>query len=321
MDENMINEAFGYTPEADTGSDAGTVNVNGDERAAEDVSPYEDGANGDGSDDTAEAAGDSASASDTSDDPETNGGQLDTDGQSAEENARYAAIRRKSEAERDKAIAAAKADAQSYVNDAIASLGIVSPFTGKLVTTKEELEAYKNARAEDFKKTFKEKNNLDDDGYEQFVSQLPEVIAAREAKARADAAAKAADKETANQRITAEVEAISKLDPDIKTIEDVFKSENYGEVLARVKKGIPLSEAYKIVNFDKLTARSAAAEHQRILNAQAGKSHMTPTTKAHGQALAPVPDDVKASYRLFDPDMSDEDIARDYNKRAKSINK
>ena len=308
MDENMINEALEYTPPAETGTDDG-ADTNADVSADANTDDLDTDAGAEGTD--TDTADDGSVGEGTSD--------ADTDTQSPRENARYAAIRRKSEAERDKAVAEAKAQAQQYVNDAIASLGIVSPFTGKLVTTKEELDAYKNARAEDFKKSFKEKNGLDDDGYDKFVGQLPEVVAAREAAARADAATKAADREAASQRITAEVEAISKLDPDIKSIDDVFKSENYGEVLARVKKGISLSEAYKIVNFDKLTSRSAAAERQRTVNAQAGKSHMVPTTKAHGQALSPVPEDVKASYRLLDPSMSDEDIARDYNKRAKSI--
>ena len=82
-----------------------------------------------------------------------------------------------------------------------------------------------------------------------------------------------------------------------------------------------LSDAYKLVNYEKLQQKAIAAEKQRTLNAQAGKSHMTPTTKAHGQALAPVPEAEREMYRLFNPTMSDEDIARDYNKRMKALSK
>lgn len=313
MGENEIYEALGYTPEAtetNSGDSAAADTSDGAvDTAADNGAPQTDDGNTAASDTTSSDVGGGANVSD------------DVAAQTPEERAKFAAIRRHAEAERDRAIADEKAKSEAYVKNAIASLGIVSPFTGKPVTTPEEFEAYKNARAEDFKKNFMEQNNLDDAGYDKFVGQLPEVVAAREAKAKADAAAEVAKEAKANTTLDTELKAISDIDPDITDLDALFKSESYPEVFKRVKSGMSLSDAYKLVNFDKLQAKSAAAEKQRALNAQAGKSHMTPTTQAHGQALSPVPDAEREMYRLFNPDMSDEDMARDYNKRLKALNK
>ncbi|MBO7377124.1 MAG: hypothetical protein J6V01_08510, partial [Clostridia bacterium] len=65
--------------------------------------------------------------------------------QSAEENARYAAARRKAEAERDAAIA----EAQAEMENRIVSMGIVNPYTGEPVEDMEGFERYTAALVED----------------------------------------------------------------------------------------------------------------------------------------------------------------------------
>ena len=315
MGENEIYEAFGYTPEANTDTTTTDTVADTTDAVADSDTASKNADNGADTKNGGNTEGETPSAGESS---ET---AADDAAQTPIENARFAAARRQAEAERDRAIADERAKSEAYVKEAIASLGIISPFTGKPVTTPEEFEAYKNARAEDFKKNFKEKNGLDDRGYDEFVGQLPEVVAAREAKARADAAEKSAKAEKASTNLDTELKAISALDPDITDLQSLFKSEGYPEVLNRVKNGMTLSDAYKLVNYEKLQQKAIAAEKQRTLNAQAGKSHMTPTTKAHGQALAPVPEAEREMYRLFNPSMSDEDIARDYNKRMKALSK
>lgn len=306
MNENAINEVFDFDPQtaetADQSAGDGTAEV--DAGFSEGEADVTDGASGAGALD-----GDS-----------TQEGVSSEGGQSPEENKRYAAARRAAEAERDKAYAERDkvlADAKKAQDDLVASMGLIDPYTGKAVTTKEQFDAYKQASAEAHKKSFMQKNGLDEAGYNKFVGQLPEVVRANEAIAKAEAAAESARRSEASKRIDAEIEIISKLDPDIKSKEDLYKLDNYGEIFEKVKKGHSISDAYKLVNFEKLTARSAAAEKQRALNAQASKGHLSPTSGAHGQHLAPVPAADKAIYQYLNPDMSDEDIARDYNRRLK----
>lgn len=305
MNENEINELFDYTPEADTDPADG-------DPADGDTADGESATEGEGGEaDTDPADGDTADGDPDDGDP-AEGKEAANDA-----NSRYAAARRKAEAERDKAIAEERAKFEREKNELIASMGLVNPYTGKAVTTADELKEYQSASAEAHKKAFMEKNGLDDASYNKFVGQLPEVVAANAAKAKAESAAREASRTEADQRLAAEFDIIFKLDPDMKTKEDVFRSENYGAVLDNVKKGLSLSDAYKLANYDKLNARAAAAERQRTLNAQNSKGHMTTVGNAHGQTLAPVPDAERDLYRYLNPDMSDEDIARDYNKRFK----
>ena len=67
--------------------------------------------------------------------------------QSAEENAKYAAARRKAEQERDAAIAQARAEAQRSIDDSIRALNIENPYTGRTIQSKAEYDAYLRQQA------------------------------------------------------------------------------------------------------------------------------------------------------------------------------
>lgn len=241
--------------------------------------------------------------------------------QSSEENKKYAAARRKAEKERDIAVkkaredarAEAQADADKYIDDAIKAMNLKNPYTGKLIETKAELEEYKKSAADSRKDEFLRRSGMSEEEYRSFVENLPEVAQARLEKEKLEKARIEADRNRAAAKLGEEIKLISKLDPTVKSVEDITKSENYPEIYERVKRGYSLYDAYLSVNHARLGERSAATARQKALNDMSSKEHLTASSQ-RGKGMVSVPKDVADVYREFNPKATDAEIIKHYNR-------
>lgn len=296
FEQSEINEVFGVSDEsADNGA-------NGNEETS-------------GTGDAATEGNTPEAAAEESTDAGTGSTESVGQAQSEADNRRFAAARRRAEAERDRAIAEERANSERYINEAIASLGITDPSTGAPITTKAQYDAVRSAQAANAKNAFMQQNGLTEAEYNGLISNLPEVQAARQALAEAERAAKESSAITAKMRIDEQLKEISKMDSSVKSLDDLMAMDTYPQFYELVKKGNSFTDAYKLANYSRLVERAAAAEKQRTLNAQTGKAHLMPQNAGQGQGLPSVPADVAEYYRLINPEMSAEEIARDYAKR------
>ena len=223
--------------------------------------------------------------------------------QSPEENAKFAAARRKAEQERDAAIAQARQQAQRSLDEAIAAMGQTNPYTGRPIQTKAEWDAWK---AQERTREVAESAGMSEQEFGNFVNNLPQVRAA-------NAAAAAARQQQQKLILDEQISAINKLDPGIKTVADLMERPEYKQIYANVQKGLSIVDAYKLVNFDSLTQSKAAGARQAALNSAAGKEHMAPT-QSRGAGAVTVPKDVKEMYRLYNPEATDAEIQAHYAK-------
>lgn len=292
-----------------------------EQETAEPAQAEETSAQGENEQETAEPAADGDTAADGADTPENGepektaaGTEDEPDRQSPEQNARYAAARRKAEQERDAAIAQAKLDARAeadrYLNETIAGMGLKNPYTDKPITTKEEYDAYKAKFDEERRGKIAKSAGMNDEEFKRYIDELPEVRAAKAAAAQAQEA-------QAKLRIDEQLREIRELDPTVKELGDLTKMENYSEFYERVKRGMTLTEAYKLTNYERLTQKTAAASRQAAINNMNSKAHMT-STSARGTGAISVPADVKEMYLAFNPDATDAEIQAHYNKNHKS---
>ena len=251
---------------------------------------------------------------------EEGGTEVTTEGQSAGENARYAAARRKAEAERDAAVAKAKEEAlaekQKAVDEVYKDLGLTNPYTKKPITTKAEYDAWKQQADIEKKSMVAKKSGMTDGEFDEFVANLPEVKAAREIKEQAEQTMRQAQAEQAKVKVDKQIAEIQKLDPSIKSLDDLRAMENYEEFYDRVKRGQSLVEAYKLTNFDKLTKATADTARQATLNSMAGKSHLDKTS-TRGTGATAVPAHIAEVYRMLNPKATDAEIQTHYNKHIK----
>lgn len=162
-----------------------------------------------------------------------------------------------------------------------------------------------------------QKSGMSPEEYQTYVNDLPEVRAARQAKEAADKVAREAREREAKIRVEEQLKEIQAIDPAIKDIRDLSRMETYPKLYDLVKRGYSISDAYKLANYDTLTARKAEASKQAVINAAKSKEHLS-STKSRGSGAVSVPADVAADYRLWNPDMTDDEIQKDYQKYLKS---
>ncbi len=237
--------------------------------------------------------------------------------QTPEQNAAFAAARRKAEAERDAAIKKAQEDAQRMVDEAFKNSGLMNPYTDKPISSKAEYDEYKKAFAEDKKKQLQLQAGLSEAEYAAMIKELPEVKQAQAAAEKAEKAMREADEAKAKAKIDEQIKEIGKLDPDIKELGDLTKMENYQAFYDFVKKGNTLLDAYRLANFDQLIGKSTAATKQAAYNSIKSKQHMG-KTKERGTGAVAVPNDVKEMYRALNPNATDAEITAHYNKYHKN---
>ncbi len=225
------------------------------------------------------------------------------------ENAKYAAARRKAEAERDEAIARERAERKRTVEEILAAINMEDPYNGRRITNEEELAEYRKRHDEERSAEFKRRAGMGDEEYKSFVDNLPEVRAAREAEAAANFTKKRAE-------IEEDLKRIQEADPNISDFSALMKTEGYSRISDLYSKGVSLYDAYKLVNYDKMVERAASASKQAAINAARSKAHLTSTAQ-RGTGSVDVPSDVMAQYKLFMPDATAEEIRKHYNRYKK----
>lgn len=224
--------------------------------------------------------------------------------QSKEENAKYAAIRRKAEEE-------ASAKAQKQIDDAFAALNMVDPYTGKPIKTKADFEAYQAGKTKEKTEGVLEKTGWTEDELKQYVDELPDVKAAKQAK-------ETYERMQQKQALDTQIAELGKIDSAIKSVEDLQKQDNYRTIYEYVLRGLNIVDAYKLANFDKLSSeklsaeRASSAARQAALNSKS-KEHLQPTTP-RGEGAATVPADVMEYYKALNPTATVAEITAHYNK-------
>lgn len=234
--------------------------------------------------------------------------------------AQFAAARRKAEAERDAAIARAKEDAQKQVDEFFKNSGLMNPYTGHPITTRAEYEAYRERFEADQKAKLMEKAGITQEEFQAFVQGLPEVRAARQAKAEAEAAARQAREQEAKARVDEQLRQIQAIDPTVKELGDLAKLDTYPKLYDMVKRGYSILDAYRLANYDALTHRVAEASRKAAITSVQSKQHLKATESRGGGAI-PVPDSVLEEYRVLNPGATKEEIQKHYQSYMKNSRK
>lgn len=234
---------------------------------------------------------------------EDNETEEDTPDFKNEQNAAFASMRRELE----------KAKRESQEKDeAIARFckGHTHPVTGKPITTVAEYEdaLYQQDRMRR-EAELKEKG-IDPTMIERAIEQSPLLR-------QAQTVIEQNRQMEAERVLQSEFEEIKKLDPSIKTFEDI---PNMDSIQNMVSGGLSLLNAFKVANFDTLVAQRAAGAKQSAINQMKGKSHMSGV-----DSLASESDDVEipeAEYRSLKeafPNKSSADLKKLYNMTMKKL--
>ena len=233
---------------------------------------------------------------DVEEDDDSDEGEDDEE-QSDEDNARYAAIRRKAEA-----------DAAKQRDRAIADLGYTDE-DGNPITTLDELMRFKQ----------RESKQKADAEYEDEIERLldygmseeeaEEIIENKRAAAEYKAVKGQLDEARNRQRqaefdrkVEEELEMIREYDPSIKSIADLSKMDNFDAFKANVASGDNYITAY--LRSHKGKSRAGTRD--------SGKSHLKSTSTRGGSGSGSIPESVYAEYLMFNPDATRKEIREHY---------
>ena len=218
--------------------------------------------------------------------------------QTPEQNAAFAAARRRAEAQ-----AAVRSQAEQDALVERIYRGQNNPYTGKPIRSVRDLNEYEQQYQADQMR----QAGIDPGVLNQMIENNPAVQQARQMTAKMQ-------QEEGQRYIEGQVSEIGKVDPSIKSFADLTKAETFPQFDALVRRGYSLVDAYKIANFDRLTGQRAAAAKQQALNSVNGKNHLNPTKGAGSGEDVVVPEETMAMYRSAFPNWTKQQIIEDYKK-------
>lgn len=247
--------------------------------------------------------------------------------QSAEENAKFASMRRKHEQELERA----RAEAQEAMKQTMAkeygamfgALDLLNPYTGKKVETPEEFAEYVKVISEDKNKQIEQKLDSSDITKEElnsYINSHPDVVKARETNERLAVLEQKMQQEADSKYFASELEEIQKFDPTIKGYEDIVNDPNHEEFKEMVDRGYRISDAYILLHKNDILARQAEMSRQETLNTMRGKEHLKKSS-SHGDGDYVATAEEIAEYQKINPGKSAEEIrkfiARDRKRMGK----
>lgn len=209
--------------------------------------------------------------------------------QSAEDNARYAAIRRRAEEDARRRYESE----MNAINQQVAAMcqGVTHPVTGEPITTVSE---YMDALAIQQRKASEqalEEKGLDPKLIDRMIAQNPVVMQAQQVLAQTQ-------QNEAEAQLKRDIAEVSKYDPNIKGLQDLAALPNFPDMVAMVERSggkISIVDAYKALNFDAFMSQTNEAARQQAINQMRGKAHIT----SQGTGVATENDDVEVPSEIM----------------------
>lgn len=250
--------------------------------------------------------------SSTTTEEESSSESEDSNVQSAEENAKYAAARRKAEAEFHQRQQAMDAEFARRFE------GYVNPITNQPIRTQKDY-----FEALDAQEKLKRDAELTEKGIDPqiFEDMVNRQVNNNPVVQQAQMVMQAAQQSQIENKLAEDMKTISKLNPNLKSIDDVMNLPDAQDLISLVQNnGISLADAYKIRHFDDLIAGKSASAKQAALNTMNGTSHLNQTDSLANtdDGLVEIPTNELAQWQRAFPHATAAELKQKYNKSINS---
>lgn len=223
-----------------------------------------------------------------------------------EQNARFAAERRKQEEEQRIAQAVQSARDAVYAEQ---YKDTVNPYTGQPIKSEADYKQYVQQYNEDLIKS----SGIQQSQFDQIVNSDPRIQQAQQIINQQNAMQQQSAMEQENLKLKESVKKIGQFDKSVKTEQDIINNPHFQKIAEYYQKGISLEDAYYLANRAELEAKKQAATRQQTINQVAGKQHMKTTGQNGVGNDVHIPADVMSMYREM-TGMSDEAIRKHYSR-------
>jgi len=222
-------------------------------------------------------------------------------------NAAFASMRRENEALRRQQEELDALYARTYE-------GYTNPETGAPITSARD---YAEAMAAQERMQIRQQlqqSNIDPSVIDNMIANSPAVREARAVTAELNTI-------RANQMMSADFQEVLSFDGTKSSEEDIINDPSYDTVVDYVQAhpGVRFSEAYRLVNFDRLTNSKGAAAKQAAINEIRGKNHLSTGAAVNVSSNAvEIPAKMLETYKEYFPGKSIKELTALYNKAIKS---
>ena len=230
--------------------------------------------------------------------------------QTPDERRAHAAARRR--AEQQAAVdAALKAQSEKMAAEWKAffeSAGLKNTITGEPIATKEQFDEWSKSFKQQKLESDLKAGKLTQESLNEVISENPVVKQAAEIVAAHEREQAAAEQEKMQRAIDEQIKKIHALEPEVNGVEDLLKLPESEEFYARVKSGMSFYDAYLISTHERREKALAEAARAQALTGQRGKDHLTGAAASRGAGGKVVTSEELASFRIFNPTATDEEI-------------
>lgn len=230
--------------------------------------------------------------------------------QTLDERRAHAAARRR--AEQQAAVdAALKAQSEKMAAEWKAffeSAGLKNTITGEPIATKEQFDEWSKSFKQQKLESDLKAGKLTQESLNEAISENPVVKRAAEIVAAHEREQAAAEQEKMQRAIDEQIKKIHALEPEVNGVEDLLKLPESEEFYARVKSGMSFYDAYLISTHERREKALAEAARAQALTGQRGKDHLTGAAASRGAGGKVVTSEELASFRIFNPTATDEEI-------------
>lgn len=225
--------------------------------------------------------------------------------QSDKANAAFASMRRELEAARK-----AQAEVDSIYARQFGNYR--NPETGKPIRSAKDYSEAMLAQERLQAKQKLQENNIDPSLIDSLVANSPVVRQAQATMAELTNI-------RAQQEVDRDIIEVLKLDPSLNSKDDMMKDPSFSMVLDKVRSGMSLVDAYKLVNFDRLSSSKTAAARQAVVNQVKGQAHLSNGTGINvNDSLEDIPANMVDKFKDMFPEKSMKELKELYNKTITS---
>ena len=225
--------------------------------------------------------------------------------QSPEVNAAFADMRRRMEAAERKAAEVDSLYAKQFG-------GYKNPETGQPIRSARDYAEAMLAQQRVQARQQLQQNNIDPSLIDNLVANSPVVRQAQATMAELT-------NMRAQQEVDRDIIEVLKLDPSLNSKDDLMKDPSFSMVIDKVRSGMSLVDAYKLVNFDRLSSSKTAAARQAVVNQVKGQAHLSNGTGINvNDSLEDIPANMVDKFKDMFPEKSMKELKELYNKTITS---
>lgn len=227
-----------------------------------------------------------------------------------EQNAQFAAQRRRLEEQQRTAQAVQAARDAVYAEQ---YKGQVNPYTGQPIRSEADYKAYQQAYNAEVLKN----SGITQAQFDQMVNADPRIQQAATIAQQQQEMMRQMQQQKQAQELNEAVDKIRKIDKSVKTEQDIINNPHFQQIAQYYSKGLTLDEAYYLANRAELEQQKQAATRQQVINQATSKQHMKATGQQGVGDDIVIPPDQMAMYRRFFPNMPEADLKKHYARMTK----